>query len=177
MTRYFAIMIILVFAVCSIACSGSNATKKDDLTPQENSLDGDSSSKMKSEVLSDLTPTIFEEIKTLFEDSSMEIESLQKNKKGTLIKAVIKDNNAEKNVPKAIIILSENFNHLEEINVVLSDPASVYSIKMDTVTELVENNSGDALLTAIWENVDVDTDDAAIEEEEKEDSAGETTDL
>jgi alpha-galactosidase len=176
MTRYYACVIILMLAVCSIACSGSNAAKKNDLTPQQNSMDGDSSSKMQSEILSDLTPTIFEEIESLFKDSSMILESLQKNKKGTLVKAVIKENNAEKNVPKAVKILSENFMRLEEINVALSGSATVYSIKMNTITELVEKNSGNALLTAIWESVDFDAEDDVIEEI-KDDSAAPAADL
>ena len=169
MTRYFACVIIMMLAVCSIACGGSSAAKKNDLTTQQNSMSGDSSSKIKAEVLSDLTPTIFKEIEEVFMDSSMILTSLQKNYKGTLIKAVIKDNDAERCVPKAIKILSENFRRLEEINVVLSDTASVYSIRMDTVNELAGENSGDELLTAIWESVDVDTAGEAIEE--KEDNA------
>lgn len=176
MIRNFACAVILMFAVCSIACSGSNAPPKDDLTPQ-NSKKGELSSKMQSEVLSDLTPTIFEEIETLFKDSSVILESLQKNKKGTLVKAVLKENDAEKCVPKAIKILSENFKGLDEISVVLSDSASVYSIEMETVNELAGNNSGNALLTAIWAGVDVDTADVATEEKDEEDPAAETDDL
>ncbi|MCD6217894.1 hypothetical protein J7L05_08555 [bacterium] len=176
MTRYYACVIILMLAVFSIACSGSNAAKKNDLTPQANSMNGDSSSKNQSEVLSDLTPTIFEEIESLFKDSSMILESLQKNKKGTLIKAIIKNDNAEKNVPKAIKILSENFKNLKEIHVVLSGSTTVYSIRMDTIIELAEKNSGNALLAEIWESVDFDAADDAIEEKE-DDSAAPAADL
>lgn len=155
MTRYIVCIIIFVFALSSISCGSSKAPKKTDLTPSEEAALSESSSDLNSDQLSDFTESIYEEMKDLFNKSSMNLTSLQKNKKGTLIKAVIEETNAQACIPKAIKLLHDNFKRLEEIIVVLSGSPTVYSIKMETVDELSETHSGSDLLSELWNKVQI----------------------
>ena len=169
MTRYIACLIVMLFALSSFACSGSKANKTD-LSPSQDSLNSDSSADSGTEKLSDFTDSIYEDIETLFKESSMNLVSLQKNAKGTLIKAEIKESNAEMYVPQAIELLHENFKRLEELIVVSSGNATAYSIKIETVEKLAESKSGNELLTALWNKVEISGEKVVVEEKTGETS-------
>ncbi|MBU1024166.1 hypothetical protein KKB99_07785, partial [bacterium] len=110
-------------------------------------------SKVKSDGLFKLTESIFEDIETQFESSSMSLESLKKNKKGTLIEAKIALADAESVVPHAVILLAENFKRLQVINILVGDDKTPYTINVDKLDSLSENNESDALMRAIWDEM------------------------
>ena len=121
MTRYIVCLIVIAFAFSNIACSGSKAPAKTDLTPSQEDALSNASSDSKSETLSDFADSIYMDIEEIFKESSMTLASLQKNKKGTLIKASIEESNAKLYVPKAITLLHDNFKRLDEIIIIAAE--------------------------------------------------------
>ena len=151
MKKYFAAAICLALFISIIGCSKSN--KK---ISNQNSADSTSDSvdkALKSIELFELSATIFEDLEAQFEDSSMSLTSLQKNKKGTLIEAKIAQIDPESKVPQAILLLSENFKRLHEIRILVGNKETPYTMQIDQLTELSENNENDDLLSAIWNNM------------------------
>jgi len=154
MKRIILFTALLITFLMIFSCS--KVGKKD---PSENAAPSDTKTaqngeKSSSTNMSDLPDAVFEGVKTRFIADGMTLVSLKRDMEDhtTILKAVIKETDSRKFVPKSMKIISENFSSIDKIVIVPGEKGNGYTIsasKLDEIMKKYKNDGGD-LDSMLW---------------------------